>query len=338
MGAVWPVASDWLICLPFAFIIALVFLRHGWAALLVTLAPVPGLVLAPVACILLFGGYLRFGGAFALGFAAALLTAGTLVRTQLSGGGNWRIVAWAGGGACATSFGLAGSLRDYLSGAIFWTPVFVLVAAVASALWLVMANWPRLSFDEGFIARANRAAETRARLMETAAQIAVPRWSLALSGVAAVLTTLGGFEIARHDAPRYVSAVILLAAMALLAREWRSVASTAFCAALLWLFRAEGALPFFALPALLLAQTVRARAEEGGEAWRLTIEEEGTGLLFAALGALVLIVISQLGHDGYDAPPVLVCFIAALIFFPAFNVALWTIFPRHRSVEELYRG
>jgi hypothetical protein len=82
---------------------------------------------------------------------------------------------------------------------------------------------------------------------------------------------------------------------------------------------------------LLLAAAVRGRDEKGGEAWRRALEDDGAGLLFAALGAILLLALDGEGRAGLAA------FAAALIFFPALMVALWTILPRYRSVEESLR-
>jgi hypothetical protein len=339
MGAVWSFLLDWLVCLFIAFITALLFLRHVWAALLVSLGPLPGMALATVLCVLLFGWSENFHGAFALSFAAGLLLAGKFLRMQISEGGDWKAVVWASAGVCATSLGLQSvtfqiiNLTPFSTTSLFLAPVIMFLAGMASGLGLILYGWRRLSFDEGFFARANRAMETRTRLMETAAQIAAPRWALALSGAAVVTATLGWFEIERPPVD-LIPIAVLLGVTGLLTRDWRAVLAAGVCAGLLCLLWADQGLVFFALPAMLLAAAVRRRAEEGTEAWHLVAEEEGAGLLFAAVGIMLIIMLPHL-HLSLALGAAL---LTALIFFPAFNVALWTIFPRHRSVEELYRG
>jgi hypothetical protein len=120
----------------------------------------------------------------------------------------------------------------------------------------------------------------------------------------------------------------------LLARDWRAALAACLCAALLWLFRGESALPFFALAAFLLAARARGQKEEGIGAWRRTLEEEGAGLLCAALAGVILLAVfaGDAGLAAFEA------FVAGLLFFPALAAALWTVFPRRRSVEQIYRS
>jgi hypothetical protein len=320
-----PGPLAWLLPLPFAFAVLLIFLRHARLALLVSLAPLPGLLLGRW----LIGPETQT--AYVFGICAGLLLAGTLSRRFLSGAGDWRPVAWAAAGAAVTALewhaGKASSLD--------WAAPALLLLAAGSAAGLTLAGWHRLSLDEGFIARANRALEARTRLSEHGAHIAVPRWALALSGIVAVAAALAWFEMGRRSVPDYLGDALLLSAAAALARDWRAVIASAVCAVLLWLLHAERALEFFALPALLLAGAAHARREEGGAAWRLTLEDEGAGLLFAALSLAILAL-----PPGGPAMmfPAAAAFAAALIFLPALTVALWTIFPRRRSIEEMYRG
>jgi hypothetical protein len=319
-GSAPEILLDSLLWLLPAFAIAWAFLRNVPLALAVALAPLPGIGLEAL---------LRLGWVYTypFGFCVGLLMSGALLRRFLSASGNWRGVSLAAGGAVA-----AATMHD-LEG----VRILVLCLCAASAVGLVALAWRVLPFGEAFIARANRAAENRARLLDIAAQVAVPRWAMAVSGIAVVMAALAWFEIMPGDPPDYPGFVVAAAAVFLLSRDWRTAVAAALCAALLWLARADIALPFFVLPALLLSACVRERPERGAEAWRLTLEEEGGGLWFAALGLAVLLILDGAATFLELGLAAQIAFLVALVFFPALAAALWTLFPRYRSVEEIYR-
>ncbi|HEX3754306.1 MAG TPA: hypothetical protein VHV26_04440 [Rhizomicrobium sp.] len=321
------VLLEWL---ALAFAVAWLFLRHAPFALLVAVSPLPGVF---------FASWLidrSDPSQYTFGFCCSLLMAGALMRRDLFAGGDWRTVAWAAAGAAITAIGLYRppahnfAVEDLLR----WRPVVLLLFSALSAAGFVTAGRRFLSFGEDFIARANRTAETRARTLEVAAQIATPRWALALCGIAMVMAALAWFDISPRAAfrPGFVLAVV---AAFVLARDWRAAVAAAASVALLWLFRADAALPFLILPLLLLAGASRGREERGPQAWQRTLEEEGAGLLFAALGGTALLALAAPDATWLAA---MEAFIASLIFYPAITVALWSIFPPYRSIEELYRG
>ncbi len=332
----WPelVPLTELLATPFAFAVLFLYLRHVWLALLAALAPLPGLVLAQ--CML----GLLYPGGYAFGFSLALLMAAARLQHLLTGAGDWRPVAWAGLGAAATATQFYWTAADqlpvgYLLG---WEMPLLLLLTGLSAAGLMVCGWRFLSFSEDFITRANRAAEARAQALEFAGEIATPRWALALSGVGAVLAVLAWFELPPDAAPELPGFVVIAATAFLISRDWRTALAGALCAALLWLFHLETALPFFALPTLLLAGAARTNEEVGASAWRLALEEWAAALLFALPGAVLLMAMTAeipfllTGLGGSIAA------LTALVFFPALTAALWRLFPRYRSVEEMYHS
>jgi len=319
-GSALELLLDTLIWVVPAFALAWVLLRHVPLALLAAFGPLPAVIFAATV--------LRSGTLFdyPFGFCVGLLTSAALLRRFLGAGRDWRDLACAAAGAGAT---LA---SQHWQAAVSW------MLCGASAAALVAAGFRWLKLGEAFVARANRLAESRARLLETASHIAVPRWAMALSGIALVLAALGWFEVAPPLPPYYPGIVVIAAAAFLLARDWRSGVAAALCAALLWLLGLDDALAFFALPALLLAAGTRGRPEQGGPAWRLALEEEGAGLLLAGL-SLAALPLQLPGGSGIENPfAAAEAFGAALLFFPALTVALWSLFPRRRSVKDLYRS
>jgi hypothetical protein len=334
MALVGPGLLSGLLAAPFAFVILLIYLRHVRLSLLAAFAPLPGLVLAETLL------RLSYAGGYAFGFCLSLFTAAALLHRLLGGGGDWRQVGWAGLGAAATATQFYWAAADQLpvSYLLGWEmPALLLLTGLGSAGALVW-GWRLLPFDEAFIARANRAAEARFRVLEFAGQIAMPRWALALSGVALVLAALAWFELPPETDPGLPGFVVMAATIFLLGRDWRAALTAALSAALLWLFHIDTALPFFALPALLMAGVVRARDEEGSEAWRLVLEEWAGALLFAMMGGVLLMALIAEIPFWLTGLWGIATAATALIFFPAMTAALWLLFPRYRSVEEMYRG
>lgn len=334
MGFPGPGLLVGLLAAPFAFVILLLYLRHVRLSLLAALAPLPGLFLAEWAL------RLSYAGGYAFGFCLGFFIVAALLRRLLTDSGDWRLAAWAGLGAAATATQFYWAAADQLPVGYLleWEMPVLLLLTGLSAGGLVAWGWRHLPFDEAFIARANRAAEARARVMEFAGHIAVPRWALALSGVAAVLAALAWFELPPEAGPGFPGFVVMAATAFLMGRDWRAALAAGLCAALLWLFHLDTALPFLALPVLLLAGAARAREEEGGEAWRHVLEEWAAALLFAMMGGVLLMALMAQVPFWLTGAWGTATTVTALIFFPALTAALWRLFPRYRSVEEMYRG
>jgi hypothetical protein len=161
------------------------------------------------------------------------------------------------------------------------------------------------------------------RALEFAGQIALPRWALALSGIAVVMAALAWFQLPPETAPAFPGFVVMAATTFLLGRDWRAALSAALCAALLWLFHLDAGLPFLAVPVLLLAGAARLREEEGSESWRSALEEWAAPLVFAMMGGVLLMALTAAIPFWLTGAWGTATVVTALVFFPALTAALW---------------
>lgn len=224
----------------------------------------------------------------------------------------------------------------------------------------------RLAYSEAFIARANAARERRERAMERLAFVVERRWAFSIAGIAAILATLSGFAIRdlypAHPVPSfwpYLGAVeaLVLAGSILAARDWRAgiAAALAYALATALLFAAQerGGAPemdiFLAfdsavavlMPSSIVASGFRMLRREGediAQALTTALREEGGLVCVAALLWLVPGVPAAIGL-GIVSPLLalgIAIIVAVPLLFPALTVAIHTLLPRYRSVDEVF--
>jgi hypothetical protein len=221
-----------------------------------------------------------------------------------------------------------------------------------------------LPFSEQFIARANAARERRERMLETYFPEIPSRWALSVTGIAIVLGTVAVFGIRdahiQWTGPAALSlsadAALMLAGFAVLARDWRmTVALTLanlFVGVLLcWMDARLYPYPkALTLPAMLILSAVplgmiaaRARVylREGADvaaALATAVRDEGT--IAIALGIAVGVPAIAAAFLFVALPPALVFAItsafSALLLFPALTIAIHTVLPRYRTVDEVF--
>ena len=353
--------------------VAFVQLRHAGLAVLVAVAPLPGMIAAgPVSSELAVSGFLAVYG---FGYLAAACFAGEIVRGVLDG-----VAPVEAARATLARFGLPIALSA-VAGAILTAGSLFrqapatgmgaageLVCAGISVMAFVPFAAAVLSYGESFFVVANRLRERREGLLRILAMAAEPRWAMSLSGIALVFATLGWFGAApllpRHG---LLSETALWGASALgifvvahsVGRDWRdAIAATLALAALAlmsaWLLgRAVGHLTAGAFAELalvaasaLLTMTSLIAASRGfrtsgdrPQTARLrAIECLGVAPLFGSLGAAgdVAPWIALHGSNVALSATFLFAGAAGLLAMPALATALETLMRRRKSVDELY--
>jgi hypothetical protein len=233
-------------------------------------------------------------------------------------------------------------------------------AAAFAGAWLC-AFYP---FSEQFIARANAAREWRERMLEQFFPAMQPRWALSVTGIAIVLGAVAVFGI--RDAHVHWmmgvafcfagSVAFALAGFAVVARDWRMAAAltlaTAFTGTLLfWALIRHNPFPdFFMAVAMLMVSSVPLSVT-AARARQLVREGDDIASALAAAGrgegAVAVALCLVAGSAGLLASaasatlsPALVFAVSstfsALLLFPALAIAIQTLLPRYRTVDEVY--
>lgn len=247
-------------------------------------------------------------------------------------------------------------------------------ALVAAAGLSVIAGFYLVRFlpySENFVTRQNRMHERWYRIFDRSIAVARPRWGFSVAGIALVFAVLGFFGAQTLTVPAETAgqaaavfpavALVTLASISLAIRDWRTILATALALCppvLLGLWGlARLALPLGAANLLLLVLAlgigavplVTAGAEmgragrSGGDATiaaARTLLRSGPGFFFAAaLPALALLLaVPLLGDVGFALAAVIVfAGSGALLFQPAFAIAVETWFPRPATVAARYR-
>jgi hypothetical protein len=220
------------------------------------------------------------------------------------------------------------------------------VATVVYVLVVLPTALGRMAFDEATIARANRAREALERLAARLDFLEQPRWALSLSGIALVLLALILLDPAatrlwtvRPFADSGTAAAVFAIGWVWL-RTWRIALATAASAALAatlaaWAFAHVGTLaPWTHVAAGMgaiaaLAFVLAAGLAESGVSAALNVRI-GT-VLCAALAWLIAAV-----TEPFAAALALAAALTCVLLLPAFLVALGTVLPRYRSVEDVF--
>jgi hypothetical protein len=239
--------------------------------------------------------------------------------------------------------------------------LFAVSFAVAFAgLWFCAF----VPFSEQFVARANAARERRARMLEHFFPTIQPRWAFSMAGISVVLGAIAVFGI-RDAHVHWIARIaycfplglfFALMGFGVIAREWRMTAAlilaTLFSGTLLfWAFMRRDPYPdLFSMGAMLALSSVplnviaaRARQymREGDDtASALAAAIRCEGATAVALGA-ILGLTGLLATATYAAlSPALVfalsSMFAALLLFPALTITIYTLFPRYRTVDEVF--
>ena len=336
--------------------------RHVGLAALTALAPIPGLIWAsPLSDGVNFGAVPFL--AYAFGFAVAALLAQAIVEQGLDGEGDeypWR--------AAGAALGLMLVLGVFWfwgtdAGTAAVQAVTDAVFCTASALVLLPMGASLLHLDESFVARANRVRERRQRIFERLALVVTPRWALSFTGIAFVFLALGWFGAEPQMRTggtalllRVASVGVVVVGAGIFARGWREglavgLTGAVVCLVSLWA-TVVGARDVFAPVGVLLATSVALflalhagrRAvrytprETPLDARRRTIEDTSASQTFASAGALLTVFPAVAVWPSY-APFAIALFAAGfcgIVFAPAAVTALEALFPRRRSVEDLY--
>jgi hypothetical protein len=224
-----------------------------------------------------------------------------------------------------------------------------------------------LPFSESYFARVNRTREWRERLISVLAIFSIPRWALAMVGIVAIVAAIVYFD--RAFSPLWQSAgsdfAALCAALGLIAalatRNWRHLVScgvTVFFSALLgaWLALRLGAdIDLVAQSTFILAGAVgaplvyalglpMASHQRLGEPMMIAcaqaLNQAGSAVLCLGLTATLAVLAGALQHGVSPALALmpLVLLGGAMKVFVAFATAMDDLFPRRRSLEELYRA
>lgn len=219
-------------------------------------------------------------------------------------------------------------------------------------------------FSEHAIARANAGREWRERMFDRFFLAMPPRWAFSVTGIALVLSAVAGFGIRDAQvhwmahAPLDCAAglVFAFAAFAVVARDWRMTAAltltTAFTGILvLWALARCNPLPdlstvgamvmLSSVPLSVIAARARLYAREGDDtASALAAAVRDDGVIAIALGAIICAAGLAVTAMSAVLSPVLVFAVAsafsALLLFPALTVAIYSLFPRYRTVDEVF--
>jgi hypothetical protein len=235
--------------------------------------------------------------------------------------------------------------------------VFLLPALAASILPL----------NEAFISRVNRARERRERLVSIFAIFTIPRWAFATAGITAVLFTIMFFnasfatvwELAMKPYAIAFAGIGMLGAIGM--RNWRGFFSCGVPAFVASIFGAWAIMPFGLTPhdaaelSLLLGSAAgagfiyflglpMAAYLRAGDPMMIAFSRalNDWGAAVFILGCVLALVLlgAAMTNDISPALAILPLFqiAGALILFPAIAAALDDLFPRRRSLEELYRA
>jgi hypothetical protein len=256
-------------------------------------------------------------------------------------------------------------MREPLSAGLAAAGAMVGAAAVALFCLIILPlALARMRFGEQMIASANRAREDLERLTATLEFLAQPRWALSLSGSAIVLFAPVFFDHARGPDGHMALAVLemwnsqvvafygTVAGVVVIAwsclKDWRGALSctTADVVAATvgaWLSLHTGLVPGFDAPlgdenAVRVWDLVAAgTAVMAGQTFALAAASAETGAAAGtavALCACLAWLISCAATPGALLP---ITGIVALVLSRCFRMALDTLFPRYRSVDEVFR-
>jgi hypothetical protein len=215
-----------------------------------------------------------------------------------------------------------------------------------------------LTYDESFVSRLNRALEWRTRAAFGASLVAVPRWGLSVSGIGVVGAVLGCFGAQSLLMRSGLALPVMLGLGVLLSWaltwRWRAALGVLFALVVTTLIgfwgwsqlRSSGLLDAISLIeslaigfALIVAVVARERADSaslGPSVTRLlAIEESSAAVVLAALAAIIVALFASGGRELASIVGVGAA-MAALLISPAAATALEAVFPRRKTVTELY--
>jgi hypothetical protein len=338
---------------------AFFLLRHAGLALAVVLAPLPGLLIAAFVTWSYLPSLFDWQAAMMCwtpGFAATCLI-GWRIAAKVAGGTAPRDVVIAAIGELLPMLGAAFVLVLGVQAAIFFlllrgaVEIILIAGAYLSAILAAPLVISFLSFNEDFVARFNRAAEQRRRRLMRLDPLVQPRWAWSLCGVALVLTVLSCFGIqGSHDLASTwlaVPAVLIAATLAAL-RDWRYALAallTFAVAALLffWLGVDHGSLSAASIVAVAIyalswrTAAFERQGDDTGTAILRTFEDSGTPVVYALWIAGIAILPFANRASGVFFATLIVGAAAALVFPPAFAVAIESLIPRRATIEARYR-
>jgi len=353
-------------CAVVAGAIALIQTRHLTLAVLVAVAPLPGLAwAAPMSAGAAFGAVPLL--AYVFGYGVAVVQAnGVLVRAL-------------DGKAADIPFRSAGAsvgLMVVLSLIWFWhgettdaafQAVLDIAFAGASALLVIPLGTSFLRFDEAFVAEANRTRERRQRVFEKVAMVAVPRWGTSIAGITLIFLALAWFgaepvvsrlHIASARGLAGASVGLVFLSATIVCGGWReglsaTIVSALVCLMALWglavACNAESVsladiLELVSLALFLVfcgarrAHAYRLLGDDPAIARLRAVEEQGAPQTFAVLGGSAALLPNAFAHPATTAYLATLAFAGAgaVALAPAIVTACETLLPRRRSVEELY--
>jgi hypothetical protein len=277
--------------------------------------------------------------------------------------------------ARCTNPGILAMLGACTGIAVIAYPYFTLAPAIgigAALMLIVCLIVPPLAasalpLNEAFVARANRARELGVRIFSWLAVLAVPRWAFATIGIFAVLSAivcldpafLPFWPVAVVQYASVFAGVGLLGAIGL--ADWRAFFSCSippFAASLLgaWASARFGVVLHDAIVISLLAGSAAGAGfayflaapigqyRRAGDPLMIAVARalsEAGAIVFTLTCTLALALLALAVMQNFSpAIALLPVFHLAgmLILLPAIVAALDDLFPRRRSVEELYRA
>jgi hypothetical protein len=332
-----------------------IFARHRLATLYTVIAPLAGLIWAAP-----FAGRAGAGAMPLLAYGFALMAAVSYLEDWMAR--SVRALPqrppfrpfWA---AIVVMAGLACLWHQVLGGRLALLTVIESSMALVSVTLLLPLMLSRLTVDEDFVVRTNRARERRIASLENLALVATPRWGLSLTGIGVVLAVLGWFEAQRLQPMLllpFVSAVIVAGAGWIVGGGWREgvglvIASGVALFLSVWGMQLTSDLsnttPLqismltvgLALQGLWAVRLYRYGGEMPGAARGRVLEEASGQIVSVVAGMLALLPIAIIQHDVVAA--LFTLFAAGaigILLALAVVTALETLFPRSRSLEELY--
>jgi hypothetical protein len=253
-------------------------------------------------------------------------------------------------------------------------PFVECLAAIALALcafvlalaggWI--ARW--LAYSEAFIARSNIARERRERWMEHLAFVAEGRWALSLTGIAAILATIalfGSESVRVQHAPllfglrcgiatvagflifaaclpnwRLGLSVLLTLVIEILFGLW-PIANTAMPVVVEDCIGFAMAVAAYAVPLAILARTIGANLRIGDTAETALLRALQTFGADAALCVAVAMLpwcatTLSGGLTRFALGAGLAALPATMLLLPALAMALYTVLPTYRTVEDVF--